>query len=73
MEENPYFFLVLLVFIGGIVLFPLGRILLRMGVSVWWLLLFLVPFGPLAGIWALAFAKWPSMENRVQSTDKPQH
>ena len=40
-------------------LFPIGRILSRMGYSVWWLLVFFVPFGPVVGLWLIAFAKWP--------------
>ena len=41
--------------------FPIGRILWRMGYSVWWLLLVLVPLGPVIGIWVVAFSEWPRL------------
>lgn len=56
--DSPLFPLFLII-VSCIVLFPIGRILMRLGFGVWWLLLFLVPFGPLVGLWLLAFAKWP--------------
>lgn len=44
--------------IAILTLFPIGRILSRMGYSVWWLLIFVVPLGPIIGLWIIAFANW---------------
>jgi hypothetical protein len=52
------FFLVLLG-TSVAVLVPVGRIVKRMGFSLWWLLLFFAPFGPLIGLWLVAFSSWP--------------
>jgi hypothetical protein len=43
------------------ILFPVQRMLNRLGFSSWWLLLFFVPFGPLVGLWSLAYREWPLM------------
>lgn len=43
---------------------PFMRILRRVGLSRWWVLLFFVPLLNLAGIWLLAWARWPAEETR---------
>lgn len=52
-------FVILMVVVACLMLYPLGRILNRIGFSNWWLLLFLVPGAPILGLWLLAYAKWP--------------
>ncbi len=41
------------------VLYPVGRILGRLGLSPFWSVLALFPFLNLVGLWILAFAEWP--------------
>ncbi len=43
----------------AIVLYPLGRILNRIGLSPFWSLLVFVPFVNLIFLWVLAFSEWP--------------
>lgn len=47
----------------GVALFVLGyptaRILRRLGFSRWWIMVALIPYANVAGLWALAFVKWP--------------
>ena len=43
----------------AIVLYPLGRILKRIGLSPFWSLLVFVPFINLISLWVLAFSEWP--------------
>lgn len=43
----------------AIVLYPLGRILKRIGLSPFWSLLVFVPFVNLISLWVLAFSEWP--------------
>ena len=45
----------------AIYLIPLARIVHRTGYSAWWVLLTLVPFGNIVGLWILAFARWPAL------------
>lgn len=49
------------VVIGFAVLFAIGAgfVLRRIGYSAWWALFCLVPVTALAGIWILAFVRWP--------------
>ena len=37
-----------------------GLVLKRIGFSAWWALFALIPITALAGIWALAFVRWPA-------------
>jgi hypothetical protein len=50
-----------IVFAGFIALFlyPIGRILSRLGFSPFWSVLALVPLANLLGLWLLAISKWP--------------
>jgi hypothetical protein len=43
----------------GILIFPVARILSRIGFSPWWAFLAFVPFVNLIALWALALAEWP--------------
>jgi hypothetical protein len=49
--------------IVGIMLFILGfptaRILNRLGFSRWWVVLALIPYVNVVGLWVLAFKTWP--------------
>jgi hypothetical protein len=45
------------------VLYPLGRILSRIGLSPFWSVLALVPFVNLIALWILALTEWPRDEN----------
>lgn len=53
--------------IFGVVLiilgYPAARILKRLGFSRWWVVLALIPYLNVVGLWLLAFVKWP-MERR---------
>jgi hypothetical protein len=46
-----------------VVIYPMGRILKRIGYSPWWALVWLVPLGNLLGLWLLATQPWPRDEN----------
>lgn len=46
---------VILVVLG----YPVARILGRLGFSRWWVLLALLPYANLVGLWIIAFVKWP--------------
>lgn len=47
----------------GVVLFVLGypaaRVLKRLGFSRWWVVVALIPYVNVVGLWVLAFVKWP--------------
>lgn len=42
-----------------IVGYPAARILRRLGFSGWWVIGALIPYVNVAGLWVLAFVKWP--------------
>ena len=42
-----------------VVLYPIGRILGRLGLSPFWSLLVFVPVVNLISLWVLAFSEWP--------------
>lgn len=44
---------------AAIFLYPIGRILNRIGLSPFWSLLFLVPLVNVIALWILAFIDWP--------------
>jgi hypothetical protein len=44
--------------IAAVILYPIGRILSRIGVSPFWSVLALIPLVNLVGLWVLAFADW---------------
>jgi hypothetical protein len=43
----------------GILVFPVARILMRIGFSPLWALLAFIPFVNLIALWVLAFTDWP--------------
>ena len=45
--------------IVAVVLYPIGRILGRLGLSPFWSVLALIPLVNLIGLWLLAFIDWP--------------
>jgi len=42
-----------------LLLYPIGRILMRIGLSPLWAIVALVPLLNLIGLWLLAFVDWP--------------
>ncbi len=44
----------------AVVLYPIGRILRRVGLSPFWSVLAVIPLLNLIGLWVLAFADWPA-------------
>jgi hypothetical protein len=53
------------VVMAALILYPVGRILGRIGLSPFWSVVALIPFFNLIGLWVLAFSLWP----RVTNTD----
>jgi len=53
--------------IAVIILYPLGRILDRMGLSPLWSVLAFIPLINLIALWALAFADWPRQQGSTSS------
>jgi hypothetical protein len=54
--HHPLFYV--LVF-GLLVAIPAAAILKRMGLNMLWALLCFIPIAALAGLWLLAFIRWP--------------
>ncbi len=46
----------------GLSLVIVARVVDKAGYSPWWSLLLFVPLGNLAGLWVLAFIRWPALE-----------
>jgi predicted PurR-regulated permease PerM len=63
---TSYGFAHLLIFavIVALILYPLGRILRRIGVSPLWSVLVFFPLLNLIAIWVLAFSDWPVERSR---------
>ena len=53
---------VILVVLG----YPVARILGRLGFSRWWVLLALLPYANLVGLWIIAVVKWPVEGRRTK-------
>lgn len=47
------------VIMATLILYPIGRILGRIGLSPFWSVVALIPFFNLIGLWVLAFTQWP--------------
>ena len=47
------------VIMAVLILYPVGRILGRIGLSPFWSVVALIPFLNLIGLWVLAFTEWP--------------
>ena len=59
-----HWLIILLVLVGfG---YPIARIIRRTGRSPAWVLLCLVPFGFVIGLWMLAFVQWPIVARRPE-------
>jgi hypothetical protein len=61
------------VVLAAAVLYPLGRIMNRVGLSPFWSVLVLIPVANLVALWVFAFTEWPrekggSSANRTAST-----
>lgn len=52
---------------AALLLYPIGRILGRIGYSPFWSLVAFVPLLNVIALWALAFSKWP-LEGQTSST-----
>jgi ABC-type spermidine/putrescine transport system permease subunit I len=59
--------LIIVLFFAFVVGFPVARILSRMGYSKAWALLVLVPLVNWIALWVLAYAKWPALNNDVET------
>jgi len=46
-----------------VLLYPIGRILKRIGLSPFWAVLAFVPLLNLLGLWVLAFVDWPRQDS----------
>ena len=58
-------------FLALIVLIPMWRLLVRLGLSRLWLLLLLIPlFGIFILIWVIAFRRWPARSGTVEDVFK---
>jgi predicted PurR-regulated permease PerM len=51
----------------AVVLYPVGRILRRLGLSPFWSVLALIPFVNLISLWVLAFSEWPGATGRGEA------
>ena len=43
-----------------VIIYPIGRILRRLGFSPFWSVLVFIPLANLLSLWILAFSEWPS-------------
>jgi hypothetical protein len=50
-----------------LILFPIVKILRRIGLSGWWSLLYLTGIGTIIGPWILAYCRWPAFERTNNS------
>ncbi|QBC31798.1 hypothetical protein DRB87_11080 [Pandoraea sp. XY-2] len=50
-----------------VLIYPIGRILMRIGLSPFWAILAFVPLFNLIGLWLLAFVEWPRQDARRSS------
>jgi hypothetical protein len=50
----------------AVLLYPIGRILARIGLSPFWSILALIPFVNLIALWFLAFINWPERESEAR-------
>ena len=57
---------VIFAIIVAVVLYPVGRILNRIGFSPFWSVLILIPLGNLLGLWVLAFSDWPRDRDKLR-------
>lgn len=48
---------------AALLLYPIGRILRRIGLSPFWCVVAIFPLVNLIGLWVLAFVDWPTRSN----------
>jgi hypothetical protein len=53
---------IVVLIVCGVFGYPVVRILNRAGLSGWWVLLSLVPFANIVGLWLFAFVRWPAVD-----------
>lgn len=54
-----------LIVLLGILVYPVSRILRRIGYSPWLSLLVLIPGVGFIGLWIVAFVRWPAIDRKV--------
>ena len=52
---------------AALLLYPIGRILGRIGLSPFWSVVAVIPVANLIGLWVLAFVDWPEMRRSMAS------
>jgi hypothetical protein len=50
---------IMFVILAVLILYPIGRILSRIGFSPFWAVLAFIPLANLIGLWVVALAAWP--------------
>jgi predicted PurR-regulated permease PerM len=63
--------LIALAIIAALILYPIGRILQRIGFSPFWSVIVLVPFANLIGLWVVAVVPWPREERAAAGVGAP--
>jgi NADH:ubiquinone oxidoreductase subunit 3 (subunit A) len=51
----------------AVILYPVGRVLGRLGLSPFWSLLVFIPIVNLIALWVLAFSEWTSDTTKMRS------
>jgi hypothetical protein len=59
MGEYGLAHLIVLVAVAALILYPIGRILRRAGLSPFWSVLALIPLVNFISLWVFAFTDWP--------------
>jgi hypothetical protein len=52
---------------AALILYPVCRILGRIGLAPFWSVVALIPFLNLAGLWVLAFTEWPRGDGKTDA------
>lgn len=64
-DANQWILAAFSLLVVGIGIYPVIRVLKRVGLSTGWAILFLFgPVGWIAGMYVLAFRKWPAVDER---------
>jgi carbon starvation protein CstA len=61
---SPLHLMILLVIPAALLGCPVAKILQRLGMSRWWTIVVFVPLCNLMGLWALAFVRWPKLDQQ---------
>ena len=59
---SVWYWIIFIIFVA-LVLYPIGRILRRIGFSPLWSVLAFIPIVNLIGLWVLALSNWPRRDN----------